>query len=401
MIGAPHTGGSITPMATEIEYNPFAPATIEDPYPLYARMRKEDPIHYSENLKFWTLTRYDDVVAVARNYEEFSSATGFPIRRGEDGQPTFSTMINSDPPKHGQLRGIVARTFTPRTVAALEPRIRAIANELLDEVQAEGRFDVIQDFAIPLPVTVIAEVLGVPTEMRKTFKQWSDDLVLSASGMQGAQGSIRNFYDYFRGVCEDRRQSPRDDVITDLVRAEANDRLNAWEVLDFCLLLLVAGNETTTNLIGNGISHIARNRDQYELVRRDPALVPNWVEESLRYEGPVQGLFRGARRDIELGGKTVREGQMLMVMYAAAGRDPEHFADADRFDIMRDPNDHVAFGTGIHFCLGAPLARLEARIAFETVLERLPNMQLQPGDHRVPSFLVRGYDHLPMSFDAN
>jgi cytochrome P450 len=372
---------------------------VDDPYPIYERLRAAGPA-VQLNPGIWAVGRYDDVLFVLKNHQLFSSSVlgggGFGAR----------TIIGTDPPDHTRLRNIVNRAFTPRMVAAMEPRIREITTGLIDAVvTGDGRFDLIQDVAIPLPVIVIAEILGVEPERREDFKRWSDTFVFSgvAMGTAGSEDARREFRDYFSQVIEARRREPRQDLISALTRAEGQDMLTAEEVFAFTLLLLIAGNETTTNLIGNAVLALLNHVDQFEAVKSDPARVPNLVEEVLRWDSPVQVIMRRATQDADVGGQTIPAGAVVMPMFASANRDERQFAEADRFDVLREnARDHLAFGYGPHFCLGAPLARLEAQVAMEELLSRVQNLQIAADKvERLESFLLRGPKSLPLSFDAH
>jgi cytochrome P450 len=355
-----------------------------DPFPEYQRMRASNPVFYNEETKFWELFRYDDVLHVITDYATFSSERLVPsdekmaerLRKegwSEEDLPTKS-ILNTDPPRHRQLRSLVTQAFTPRAVALLTPRIKEIVHELLDKVAATGRMDVIQNLSYPLPVIVIAEMLGVPTDDRAQFKRWSDSIV-DASGDVGMQ-AIKEMNGYFREVIAQRRAQPQDDLISGLVAAGIDgEKLTERELLSFCVILLVAGNVTTTNLIGNAILCFDEHPQVMDQLREDPSLLPEAIEEVLRYRSPVQRLVRMATADTIIGGKEIKEGQVVVPCLGSANRDEAQFPDPDVFDIRRTPNRHVAFGHSIHFCIGAPLARLETKIALTVLLERFNNIQ--------------------------
>ena len=399
-----------------LQYNPFVPETHANPYPLYQQLRESDPIHWSELLDGWVLTRYDDVVAVLKD-PRFSADRRRARNRfvqqaliaQEQAGPLAqaNTMLSSDPPEHTRLRGLVSKAFTFKAVEAMRPRIQQIVDELLDGVQDKGRMDVIWDVGYPLPVIVIAELLGVPSERRDTFKRWSDDIVATLGGplvppevQERGRQSAQEMAQYFRSVIEERRTAPRDDLLSALIAAkERGEVLSEEELLATCILLLAAGNETTTNLIGNGMLALLRNPDQLDRLRADPSLTESAVEELLRYDGPVQATGRVATEDIEVGGKVIEEGQLAFCMLAAANRDPAQFPSPDALDIARRDNKHIAFGFGIHFCLGAPLARAEAQIAFSTLLRRIPSPRLAAEQVEWGgTFILRGLKRLPVEF---
>jgi cytochrome P450 len=320
---------------------------------------------------------------------------------------TARSVVFADPPEHDSLRAIVNRGFTPRRIAALEPRVRAIARECLAEARRKGELDLVHDLAIPLPVTVIAELLGIDPERRRDFKRWSDAVVASSGDgdpTRSTESSTRaalELIQYLGEVIEARRKHPREDVISTLVRAEDGQTLRPAEVVMFTLLLLVAGNETTTNLLGNVVLALTRNPDQLALVQEDPSLVPALVEEGLRYESPAQLLFREVTRDTEVGGVKLPAGAIAVPILASANRDEDVFADGERFQVARERPGHLAFGLGVHFCLGASLARLEARVALEEFLKLRKIERTTSGEpERIDSFMLRGLRSLPLRFAA-
>lgn len=397
---------------TAVQYNPFAREVHADPYPLYRRMREADPVHWSPLLEAWVLTRYRDVVAVLQD-SRFSAqrqraANRFAqqVARQENDRRFVPapTMLNSDPPVHTRLRGIVNKAFTPRAVERLRPRIQAIVDELLDASLPSGRMDVIQDLAYPLPVIVIAEMLGIPSAERARFKRWSTDIarvtgpLASADLVERAFQSGAELNEYFRSAIAERRRDPQDDLISALIAAEEHgDVLNEEELVATCILLLIAGNETTTNLIGNGVLALLRHPAQWAALRDNLSRIRTAVEEMLRYDGPVQGTARVALEDVEIGGRRIARGQLVMTMLAAADRDPEQFPRPEELDITREENRHVAFGYGIHFCLGAPLARLEGQVAIATLVQRAPALRLDGDPVWGGSFILRGLTSLPVA----
>src|SRR6266851_694912 len=383
-------------------YSPFARDVQEDPYPFYAWLRQEHPVYYNERFDVWALSCYADVVQAARNHEVFSSAQGV----GPDKRYGLS-MITNDPPIHTRLRRLVNRAFTPHLIARFEARIQAIIDALLDVVLDKGAFDLVADYAIPLPVTVIAEILGVEPERQEDFKRWSDEVVLFVGGT--AHGSDRERYRhswqefkaYFAHIMAARRQQPREDIISLLVQAEAeHDTLTELEILNFCQLLLAGGNETTTNLIANGALAFAAFPGEWWKLRAQPHLAPMAVEEVLRYDSPVQATFRTTQRAVELHGTVIPADSKVALLWASANHDPAEFSAPERFDITRTPNRHVAFASGIHYCLGASLARLEARLTAETFARRLRHLRPDPhgASARVYNPLLRGLTRYPMVF---
>ncbi len=382
-----------------MDFNPFDPAFRADPYPIYAQLREGGPVQQSA-MNFWPVSRYDDVSFVLKNHALFSSSAMGVGAVGGQSDGTRS-IISSDPPDHTQLRGLVNRAFTPRMVAEMEPRIREITRELLARVAPTGRMDVVDDLATPLPVTVIAEILGVEPSRREDFKRWSNATIGNTTGAPSEDRTrdIDEFQRYFADVVEARRRDPKDDLVSALVRAEGTDEtLTNDEIISFAMLLLIAGNETTTNLIGNAMLALTEHPAELRKVVDDPALIPSMIEEALRYDSPVQFLFRRATEDVAIGGATVPKGAGVVPIYASGNRDDRKYANAARFDVTRNPQGHLAFGQGIHFCLGAPLARLEAKVVFEELL-RLRNIERVGDAERIDSVFLRGLKHLPLAFE--
>ncbi|MFC6750005.1 cytochrome P450 [Deinococcus aquaticus] len=342
----------------------------------------------------WMVFGYDDVQRTLSDWKAFSSERGRP--RGENAQTALSSsIISTDPPRHRQLRSLVEQAFTPRQVRALEPRIAQLVDELLSPVQGAGRMDFIRDFAYPLPVIVIAEILGIPATDRDAFKRWSDAVVT------GDPSGSREMGAYFARLIEQRRADPGDDLISGLIAAQLDgEHLDTQELLGFCILLLVAGNETTTNLLANTLLCWQDAPEAYDRVRADRTLLPGTIEESLRYRSPVQSMYRVAAQDVELGGQTIPEGSPVLAWIGSANRDPAQFPEPGTFDPARTPNRHLAFGNGVHFCLGAPLARLEASVALNAVLDRLPDLRvaLDASLDAIPSQIVYGVKALPVTF---
>jgi cytochrome P450 len=393
-----------------MEFNPFAPEVKQNPYPYFAHLRDHSPVYWVESLKSWAVSRYDDVAYIAKNTQLFSSAPIIPAILGDQNPvPEVNWMISADPPAHTALRKLVNKAFTPRMVAALEPRIREIVAQLLDQIAEKGgEFDLVHDFSTPLPLMVIAQMLGIEPERYREFKQWSDDMIRATGGEEVSPAErerLRNSMDdlrsYFENAIADRRQHPREDLIGALVRAEEDHhQLTAREVLAMCLLLLLGGNETTTNLIGSTVLTLLSHPAELAKVRRDLSLVPQMIEEMLRYEAPAQALLRQATADTKIAGGTIPAGSGVMILYGSANRDERQFPNPDVFDVTRNPQEHLAFGFGIHYCIGAPLARLEARIAMDAFLRRFPKVSLR--DQRrewIDSFVVRGPKALPLELN--
>lgn len=377
-----------------------------NPFPVYAEMRQSNPVYYDPRRKNYNIFRYDDVQRVLSEYTTFSSQfTG--DQGGGGGEPFSASMISTDPPKHRKLRTLVSQAFTPRAVEALAPRIQAIVDSHLDAALVEGHMDVIENLGYPLPVIVIAELLGVPAEDRAKFKKWSD-IVVSLADLGGEidyeafnNQAVMEMSAYFFNMIEQRRVNPSDDLISGLLQAEVdNERLSVIELLGFCALLLVAGNETTTNLIGNAMLTFAENPDAWKKLRQHPELLQPAIEEILRFRSPVQSMFRVSKEEAVVAGTTIPANQPLVAWIGSANHDENQFPEPEKLDIERKPNRHLAFGHGIHYCLGAPLARLEASIALRGMLERFSTIKLAPGasPERIPSILIYGLRSLPITF---
>jgi pimeloyl-[acyl-carrier protein] synthase len=405
-----------TVATSPVEFNPFLPEFRADPYPQYHQLRSADPVHWSAFLGFWVLTRYVDCVTVLRDAARFSTDphnwAGFEGVVQAMGGPgpllemQTKWMLLLDPPDHTRLRTLVNKAFTPRVVEGLRPRIQEIVDSLLDDVQSAGGMDLIAELAYPLPVIVIAELLGVPTEDRDKFKGWSRDLartldpIVTPEIIEAGNNATLAFIDYFRVLVAKRRKGPREDLISGLIAAEEQgDRLSEEELLATCVLLFGAGHETTMNLIGNGTTALLRHPDQLAKLQQDPELIQSAVEEFLRYDGPVQMTARTALEDVEIDGKIIPKGQQAIIVLGAANRDPAQFPDPDRLDLTRKDSRHIAFSQGIHHCLGAPLARVEAQIAINTLLRRMPALWLQSEDLEWrETVTLRGLKALPVAF---
>lgn len=409
-----------------VDYDPLSFAHCNDPYPVYRALRDTAPVHRASGSGYYSVSRYDDVLSVLKRPELFSSRAMFTVlmNSGESGMPqmTFGVakflarflfrlgmnpfrfpkarnLIAEDPPTHGPLRNVVNRGFTPRRIAAWEPRIRALSEERLAPLRRGEPFDLVHDFAIPLPVTIIAEMLGVEPERMRDFKRWSDAFIEGTTGPGRAHpfapaftDAVLEFLSYLRKTVRDRRREPGDDLVSAiLAESPGGTALDDMDTMMFVQLLLVAGNETTTNLIGNAVHALLDHPEQLERVRREPALVPAVVEEALRFDPPIQTVFRTATADVEIEGVAIPKGATVAALIGSANRDERRFPDPDRFDIDRQPQGHLAFGFGEHFCLGSALARLEARIALETLIPELARVErIDPGREVVDSFLVRG-----------
>ena len=382
-------------MESGVSYDLTSSAFIEDPYRTYEQLRQKDPVHRMRLIEAWALTRYEDVQDVLIDHKRFTNA-----ERNYD-YMQYRTFLDLDPPDHTRLRGLVSKAFTPRAVRELGPRIQGLVDELLDAVAGKSRIDLISDFAFPLPVIVIAEMLGVPAEDRARFREWSDDIALSVNPLlnseqiERVQQATEELFDYFEGIIEQRRQAPQNDMISALLAAEEEgDRLTHEELLSTLMLLLVAGNETTRNLIGNGMLALLKSPAQLQRLRDRPELLDSAINELLRYDSPVQMDARNAIDDVEIGGKRIAAGQRILAIVGAANRDPQVFANPDELDIGRDEVSHLSFGRGIHYCLGSPLAILEGRIAFTSLLERFSSIRLASDPVFKEQIVLRGVEEL-------
>src|SRR4029450_2209698 len=392
--------------STEVEFNPFLPEFHANPYPFYHRLRAADPVHRT-GMGLWVLTRYDDVVTVLRD-PRFGREGFDQILANVYGEGARS-MLFRDPPDHTRLRGLVSQAFTPRMIERMRSHIQEIVDRLLDRVQNANAMDVILDLAYPLPVTVICEMLGVPTDAHSGIRQWSADLARSvdAIGMPTDEDIVKRgraaqqaLLDYFRDLIRERRQAPRDDLLSLLIAAqEQGDKLTEGELLITCNLLFVAGHETTVNLIGNGLLALLNHPAALAKLRAGPTLPAGAGEELLRYDSPVQRTGRITDTDVEFDGRKIPKGSFVVTAIGAANRDPAHFPDPDRLDITRRDNRHIAFGFGIHFCLGAHIGRVEGQLALGALLERMPHLRLADAELQWrESSTLRGLKALPVEF---
>ncbi len=423
-----------------LSYRPFDDANRNDPFPVYRRLRDEAPVYRSDDPEAWVVSRYDDVLHVLKTPELFSSDAMSTVMMGVDPRAMIDpsvdplaienmmamadampfpveemarhrNLIVSDPPQHDVLRSIVNRGFTPRRISAWEPRVRQLVSSCMKRVADGEGCDIISDIAVPVPVIVIAEMLGVEPERRADFKRWSDIMIEGITGARRREGFIKSgvvemmkeFATYFGEIAERRRSDPRDDLVSILVDAAGEDGgLRPMELVVFVLIILVAGNETTTNMIGHAVKLLLENPDQLDEVVRDRSLIPGLVEETLRCESPIQMVFRRARTDTEIQGQTIRENEVVCGLLGSANRDQRRWGPrADEFDIHNDAQGHLAFGFGVHFCLGASLARLEARCVLEALVEVLPRLRRRDNPlEYVDSNLVRGLRHFELELAA-
>ena len=394
-----------------IAYNPVARRNTQNPYPAYAALRDKGPAHRSRLLNAWIFGRYRDVDVILRDWQRFSnngSKAATPGKRTVIPDPGTPSMLSLDPPDHRRLRSLVSKAFTPRAVNALEPHIRSLMHQLLDGIEDLSGFDLMEAVAKPLPVIVIAEMLGVPPEDRARFRGWSDrrarilEPTIGAEEREDAVRAADDLDTYFAPIVKERRADPQDDILSGLAQAEEEgDRLDEREMLTMLRLLLIAGNETTVNLIGNGMLALLRHPEQLQRLRDDPSLIPSAVEELLRYDSPVQLDLRRVVEDCDVNGFPVKRGDDIVLLIGGANRDPEQFEDPDGLDVGRSESSHISFGRGIHACIGAPLARLEARIAVEVLLERFSSIRLAgPPPSFRGSIVLRGLESLPVAAAA-
>ena len=406
------------------------------PYPIFSALRDESPIHFSDKLGTWVCTKYEDIMEILHDTDRFSSLMPTGPRDGRSGFATameelaadpsmaeyFQTflanaanaavLLNADPPEHRRQRKAVNRAFRPTRLRGMEPMIEEVTSELLDEIIDKGESEFVSEFAVGLPMTIIAVALGVETDNLATFKKWSDDLVMPVGNPDPTTEKVRDylislseFNEFFGNLLQLRREEAQEDIISDVANAEVNDEmLNEAEMLSMLQQFLVAGNETTTKLLTNLMHHLAVEDGLEERLRDDVSLIDNFIEEGLRFEAPVGGLFRMAKQDTTVGETELREGDHIWLIFAAANRDPEMFSQPDTFSVDREnARDHLAFGHGEHFCIGAMLARLEARIAVEQILERMKNIRLIEGRNNFEyedTFVLRGLKELHIAFDA-
>ncbi len=423
----------------KFQYRPFDESNRADPFPVYERLRDEAPVYRADDPAAWVVSRYDDVLHVLKNTETFSSDAMSTVMMGVDPRAMLDpsvdplaienmmamaeampfpieemarsrNLIVSDPPQHDVLRSIVNRGFTPRRISAWEPRVRELVASCMERVRAGEGCDIIADIAVPVPVIIVAEMLGVEPERRADFKRWSDTMIEGITGSRRREGFIKSgvvemiaeFATYFAEIAERRRAEPRDDLVSVLVNAAGGESgLRPMELVIFVLILLVAGNETTTNTIGHAVKLLLEHPDQLERVRCDRSLVPGVVEETLRYESPIQMVFRRARVDTNIHGQKIRENEIVCGLLGSANRDQRRWEMGEEFDIGRDTQGHLAFGFGVHFCLGASLARLEARCVLEALIDELPRLRRREIQlEYVDSNLVRGLRHFELELAA-
>jgi len=411
-------------------YNPLSAILHQNPYDTYARLREKSPVHRTTMLRGWVLSRHADVDAVLRDHRRFSSdqiaSPNYNRQRQLGELDTLlieagledvardrlrtavenPSLLGLDPPDHTRLRSLVNKAFTPKHIETLRPRIEAVVDELLDEVE-DGRVDMIEALADPLPTIVIAELIGVPVEDRERFKLWSDAVARQLEPTTTRAEHIEAFKanaelrEYFDAIIKERRAEPREDLLSALIAAEEEgDKLTHEEMVSTLILLLVAGNETTTNLIGNGLLALLRHPDQLERLRDNPDLMENAIEELLRYDSPVQTDARTTTEDVVIGGQEIKAGQQLILLLGSANHDPDVFDEPTRLDLGRDVREHVSFARGNHYCLGSPLARAEGKIAFERLIARFGSMQLGQDPEFKDHIILRGMKQLWVDVDS-
>ena len=380
-----------------VSYHPGSATILSDPYGVYQELRRKDPVHRMRLIDAWALTRYRDVDAVLRDHARFSNEvlTGVVERTG------VVSMLDRDPPDHTRLRSLVSQAFTPRAIERLRPRIESIAERLLNDIAGRDRVNLIASYAYPLPIIVIAEMLGVPPADMDRFEVWSNDISLNIEpfldedGVERVKRARHELGEYFEWILDQRRREPREDVVSDmLIAEEQGDKLSHEDLITTLILLLAAGNETTRNLIGNGMLALLAHPDQMQRLRADPTMIGSAVKEFLRFDPPVQTNGRAALEDLEIDGKRIRAGQLVIGVIGAANRDPEVFADPETLDITRTGPSHLSFGRGIHYCLGAALAEMEARIAFTALLRRFGSIRLASEPVRRERMVLRGLSEL-------
>jgi cytochrome P450 len=417
-VAAEHPAAQLKPAESPgpARFNPLLPEYVVNPYPQLHRLRAEDPVHWSSTLGVWILTRYTDVHAALRD-SRFSCMAGrwdqyekFFLRGGSKTSPMAEMyskwMLQLDPPDHTRLRGLVNKAFTPRVVEAMRPRIQAMVDDIIDRVIESGSMEVMSELAFPLPILVIADLLGVPREDYEKIRNWTHALLPSLSPAISAQGVARvndviiEYREYFRALARERQREPKNDMLSALIAArDQGQKLSEEELLATCILLAFAGHATTAQLTGRAVLTLLQNPDQLTKLRDDPSLIGGAIEEVCRYESMLQLVYRTTTEAVTIGDKTIPPRQMVFVSLAGANRDPAQFPDPDRFDITRNSSKHVAFAYGIHYCVGAPLARLEGQIAINTILRRMQDLRLvSEGIQREPSLLLRGLVKLPVTF---
>lgn len=401
-------------MKSMIHDNLLDDEVINNPHPYFKMLRENDPVHWNEKWEGWILTKYEDVSNAFLD-ERYSAQRMQPREKMEvdkkvEMESTFRIlskwMVFNDPPSHTRLRMLVNKAFTPKAVQQMKPRIEEISDQLLDNVQGKVEIDLIKDYAYALPILVISDLLGVPREDRDLIKKWSDNLLYFLFGAVGvedrhemARKSLEEMSEYLWKLIEQRRENQKDDLISSIVMASnGEDKLTNEEIIATCTLLVFGGHETTTNLIANGTMCLLENPNELEKLKKNPSLIGSAIEEFLRFEGPSKAMVRMAKENFELRGKNIQKGDRILLVQASANRDPEIFENPDKLDIERNPNQHLGFGKGIHYCLGASLARMEGAIGIGKLISRFPNIKLKSGKLEwVPTIINRQLKQLPVS----
>jgi hypothetical protein len=395
-------------VASSVHLDPFAYEFHEDPYPTYRALRERAPIYWNEEIGFWAFSRHADVLAGFKNWEQFTNTGGISLEVGElsADSTTVLSILAMDPPRHDRIRALVSKGFTPRRVADLEPSIRTLSVRYLERVREAGRMEYVADFAGRIPMDVVSEMLGVPESDRDELRGWSDTILHREAGVRGVPpegvAASGKLLQYFVSVLAERRRRPGDDLASALCAAELDgEKLSDKDIIGFLYLLIIAGNETTTKLLANAVYWLSKHPAVRKEVSESPALVPQWVEETLRFDNSTQLMARTVTEDFSYQGRAMQRGQKVLLLIGSANRDERVFPSPDVFDLHRDTSAHLSFGRGTHFCLGAALARLEARVALEEVLRRVPDYEIDEARAvRVHSTNVRGFAALPVTFSG-